>query len=186
MIFGGSVVIEAVAFAFVIAMALRVLLYPVAQGVIGVGVPAMVIVEALVVEGSVEDMSMFGFVGLGAQSACFLVFAIISSFESPVFEQNFLILLIWLVLAPVFVILIVYAVDQHVQNSHSTTNVVYSIVWAIPFAVEIVESALIFTSGSISFVAYLLAVLDLVIIAPAAFFIIVSFAVFLMQLPDVE
>lgn len=165
-------------------MALRVLRYPVAQGVIGVGIPAMVIVEALVVEGSVKDMSMFGFVGLGAQSACFLLFAIMSWFESPAFAQSYLTLPIFLLLFLIILLFLVYAVHQHLGNNHYTTDVAYSIVWAVPFVVEIAGSALIFTSGSISFVAYLPAILDLVIIAPAPFFIIGSFAAFLMQCSD--
>lgn len=38
----------------------------------------------------------------------------------------------------------------------------------VPFAVDISESALLFTSGSTPFDAYLLAVLELIVIAPAA------------------
>lgn len=58
-------------------------LYPVAQGVTGVGEPAVVIVEALVVQGYVKYISMLGFVVLGAQSASFLLFAELSWLESP-------------------------------------------------------------------------------------------------------
>lgn len=179
-IFGGSVVIEAVGFAFAIAMALRILLYPVAQGVIGVGVPAMVIVQALVVEGSVKGMLILCFVGLGAQSVCFLLFAVIAWFESPDSVPTVSVVA-WIVAAVVCAFFF-YACHKRNQDGHSTTEVFYSILMAVPFVVEIAESTLLFTSGTIPFVAYLLAVLDLVIIAPAASFIFVSVAIFLMQL----
>lgn len=72
------------------------------------------------------------------------------------------------------------------QLSHSTTDVIYCIFMAVQFVVEMVESALIFTGGFISFVAYLLTGLDLVFIAPAASIVFVSVASVLIQLFNIN
>lgn len=55
---------------------------------------------------------------------------------------------------------------------------------SVPFVVEVSESALLFTSGSTAFVAYLLAVLDLVIIGPAALVSILAVVIFTAGLFD--
>lgn len=180
LIFGGSVVIEVVGFALAMGMALRMLLYPMAQGLIGVGVPAMVIVEALAVAGSNGEMYSWSLWGLGAQSLCFLTFGLTSWIDYPASVPTASINL-WLIMAAVCAALLFACYNRH-QAGHSITLVVRTMFAAVPFVVEIAESALLFTSGSIPFVAYLLAVLDLVIIAPAASFVFLSAAVFLIEM----
>ncbi|CAM9442761.1 unnamed protein product [Laminaria digitata] len=181
-IFGGSVVIEAVGFVFAMGMAVRGLLYPVAQGVVGVGVPAMVIVEALVVPGSRQEIEQFCLLGLGAQSLCFLAFTLISWDNSPDSVPNASPLL-WVAIALACATLL-YACYTRLQAGHSVTNVVTAVFVAVPFVVEISESVLLFKSGSIPSVAYLLAVLDLVVIGPAAVIVFVAVVVFVMELFD--
>ncbi|CAM9442692.1 unnamed protein product, partial [Laminaria digitata] len=166
LIFGGSVLIEAVGFVFAMGMAVRGFLHPVAQGLVGVGVPAMVIVETLVVPGSHQEIELFCLFGLGAQSLYFLTFTVISWKNSPDSVPNASKAL-WVAIALVCATLL-YACLTRLQAGHSVNNVAIAVFVAIPFVVEVSESALLFKSGSIPFVAYLLAVLNLVVIGPAA------------------
>lgn len=180
LIFGGSVVIEAVGLVFAMGMALRMFMHPMAQGMVGVGVPAMVIVETMVMTGSTEDIDNLCLLGLGAQSLCFLVFTAVSWIESPPSVPTAS-AVSWVYMAVACAVLFFFCYKRH-EDGHSTTYVFQSIFVAVPFVVEIAESALLFTSGHIPFVAYLLAVLDLVIIAPAALIIFFAVAMYLIEM----
>lgn len=180
LIFGGSVVIETVGFLFAMGMALRMFMHPMAIGVVGVGVPAMVVVEAMVMAESTEDMENLALHGLGAQSLCFLVFTVVSWIESPLSVPTASAVL-WISMAGACAVLFFFCYKRR-EDGHPTTYVFQSIFVAVPFVVEIAESALLFTGGSIPFVGYLLAVLDLVIIAPAASIIFLAVAIYLIEI----
>lgn len=182
LIFGGSVVIEAVGFAFAMGMAVMALLNPVAPGIVGVGVPAMVIVEAMVVEGSNDEMQGLCAMGLCAQSLCFLTFAVVSFIVSPSSVPTVTTGL-WIAMAMACAS-ILFGCYRRRAAGHPTFELFLFAFIAVPFVVEISESALLFTSASTPFVSYLLAVLDLVMIAPAAAmcFLVVLFK--LVELTD--
>lgn len=182
LIFGGSVVIEAVGVLFAIGMSVRVLLYPFEQDVVGVGVPAIVIAESLFMAGSDKEMGerlAIGKYGLGAQSLCFLVFALISWIKSPASIPS------GSRLMPISVFIafnvLIHACQRRRRDGFSTRELLITMLVSVPFVIEISESALLLTSGSVQFEAYLLAVLDLVVVAPGAAYYLVYLVLFIME-----
>lgn len=175
MIFGGSAVIEAVGFLFAIGMSVRVLLYPFEKNVVGVGVPVMVIAEGLAVAESVRDMDgvwAIGRFGLGVQSLCFLTFGAVSLNISPASKPSMSSLVP--ILLGIFSTVALHLCRIRSRQSFSLSDLLVAVLIAVPLVVEISESALLFSSGSLPFESYLLAVLDVLIITPVAAFYVLS------------
>lgn len=176
-------VIEAVGFTFAVIMTVRALLYPVHQGMVGVGVPALVIVEGFVVKGSPEEMVSYCALGPCAQSLCLLVRPVVSWISSPV-SVPMVSTRFWVVLEALCAFILSACFCKRSRPGGNMTELFLCVSISVPFVVEISESALLFTSGSTAFVACLLAILDLVSIGPAAVVSIFAVVIFTIRLFD--
>ncbi|CAM9344388.1 unnamed protein product [Ectocarpus sp. 8 AP-2014] len=177
LIFGGSALIEVVGFLFAIWMALIALFRPPsADNAVGSGIPVMVLWEGIST-GSTEIISTALHRGIWAQTVVFLVTLIACWSASPgtrpdwAFENStgqavgLVLILSWVA----FCALAIWTV-------RGGLNIVILLhLGIIPLGVEVFESVLLFTSDSSTFITYVLAVLNLVIVAPALVLVPVYF-----------
>ena len=98
LIFGGSVVIEGIGLVFAMGMAVMAYLNLLDPDIIGVGVPSMVIVEAMAMDNNNSNKSIIKKLcemGFCLQSLCFLTFAVVSYIMSP---SSVPMVVLWIVL----------------------------------------------------------------------------------------
>lgn len=168
-IFGGSALIEAVGVLFAIWMALTAFLRPATDdNTVGSGVPAMVLWEGIST-GSKELISKALYRGIWAQALVFLVTLSVCWGVSPgtrpdwAFENSagqtagLVIIVVWAVCSVAAVVT--------VRGGLSIVIALH--LGIIPLGVEVYESVLLFRSDASTFITYVLAILDLVIVAPA-------------------
>eukprot|EP00752_Nemacystus_decipiens_P009487 g8482.t1 len=177
LIFGGSALIEAVGVLFAISMALSAFLRPTTDDdAVGAGVPAMVLWAGISTRSS-ELISKALYRGIWAQTLVFLVTLSVSWGVSPgtrpdwAFENStgqtvgLVIIIVWAIGCALAVV-----------NVRGGLGIVIALhLGIIPLGVQVFESVLLFTSDSSTFITYVLAVLDLVIVAPALVLVPVYF-----------
>lgn len=169
-IFGGSTVMEAVGFLFALVVTcqnLRRLDAPVTAGM-----PAFVVVEAMFSKDGGGDLAVSAAVGVILQTLSFLTYVVAVKVTNIV--GRVILICVVVFVAPCCTACALSS-DTFRKCSSSTCWTVERMIlvcivvcwFTAPVIVEIWESVLLFESGSASLSVYTLAVLDLVIIAPA-------------------
>lgn len=176
-IFGGSTVMEAVGLLFALVATFQNCTR--LEAPVGVGVPAVAVVEGLLfLMEAGGGVVLSAVVGVLLQTLSFLTYVIAVQVTDKV--GRIVLIICVVIVAPFCSLVALGSADALRKCSGSECWAVERIIlvcialfwFTVPFIVEVWESILLlFTSGSASLSLYTLAVLDLVIIAPATCFV---------------
>ncbi|CAM9274503.1 unnamed protein product [Pylaiella littoralis] len=176
LIFAGSSLMEGVGAVFSLWLAAIAFLRPAGDGTVGSGIPVMVLWEGIST-GSTELISKGLYRGIWAQAFVFLVTLSVSWGVAPgtrpdwAFENS-----TGQTVGLVFIFLWVGFCALAILTVRGGCSIVLALhLGIIPLGVEVYESVLLFSSDTSTFSTYILAVLNLIVVAPALVLVPVYF-----------